>query len=128
MEARANGNPSRHSPPPELPRSRSAQDTNEHHTEEFRPLVVDSVVTRLALEGRVQPDGFDEPDDDQGCRMKPDTLKVFLAAYEKRMLTLARHPGLGRRVSYRTALTTQARLMASVIAGDEATYTPFAWR
>ncbi|GAA3732276.1 hypothetical protein GCM10022402_11110 [Salinactinospora qingdaonensis] len=60
--------------------------------------------------------------------MKPDTLKVFLAAYEKRMLTLARHPGLGRRVSYRTALTTQARLMASVIAGDEATYTPFAWR
>ncbi|MEY9214314.1 CRISPR-associated endonuclease Cas1 [Thermobifida halotolerans] len=97
--------------------------------EEFRPVIVDSVVTRLVLGGRVTPDGFDvSGDSEQGCRMKPDTLKTFLAAYEKRMLTLARHPGLGRRVSYRMALVAQARLMASVIAGDESAYTPLVWR
>ncbi len=97
--------------------------------EEFRPVVVDSVVTALVLKGKVAPEGFDHPvEDEKGCRMAPETLKVFLAAYEKRMLTLVRHPGLGRRVSYRMALTAQARLLAGVLAGREDTYTSLVWR
>ncbi|MFW6638523.1 CRISPR-associated endonuclease Cas1 [Nocardiopsis algeriensis] len=97
--------------------------------EEFRPVIVDSVVTGLVLGGKVAPEGFDHPaDEGQGCRMAPETLKVFLAAYEKRMLTLARHPGLGRRVSYRAALTAQARLLAAVLAGREDAYRPMVWR
>jgi CRISPR-associated protein Cas1 len=97
--------------------------------EEFRPVVVDSVVNGLVLGGKVTPQGFDHPvDSDKGCRMSPETLKLFLAAYEKRMLTLARHPGLGRRVSFRTALMTQARLLASVLAGRADAYEPMAWR
>ncbi|MEU1900660.1 CRISPR-associated endonuclease Cas1 [Nocardiopsis dassonvillei] len=97
--------------------------------EEFRPVVVDTVVTALVLGGKVAPDGFDHPvEEGQGCRMSPETLKVFLAAYEKRMLTLARHPGLGRRVSYRSALTAQARLLAGVLAGREDAYASLVWR
>ncbi|GAB2520876.1 CRISPR-associated endonuclease Cas1 [Nocardiopsis aegyptia] len=97
--------------------------------EEFRPVIVDSVVTALVLKGKVAPEGFDHPvEADTGCRMAPETLKVFLAAYEKRMLTLVRHPGLGRRVSYRAALTAQARLIARVLAEREDTYTALAWR
>lgn len=97
--------------------------------EEFRPVVVDSVVTNLVLGDRVEPKGFDHPaDSEKGCRMSPETLKVFLAAYEQRMLTLVRHPGLGRRVSYRAALTTQARLLAGVLASREDAYTPMVWR
>ena len=97
--------------------------------EEFRPVVVDSVVNGLVLGGKVAPLGFDQPvDTDKGCRMSPETLKLFLAAYEKRMLTLARHPGLGRRVSYRAALTAQARLLASVLAGRTDAYEPMVWR
>ncbi|MFE6446839.1 hypothetical protein [Nocardiopsis dassonvillei] len=83
----------------------------------------------MALGGKVAPDGFDHPvEEGQGCRMSPETLKVFLAAYEKRMLTLARHPGLGRRVSYRSALTAQARLLARVLAGREDAYASLVWR
>jgi CRISPR-associated protein Cas1 len=60
--------------------------------------------------------------------MTRDTLKLFLAAYERRMLTLAHHPYAGRRTSYRTALTVQARQLANVIRGSEQTYTPLSWR
>lgn len=60
--------------------------------------------------------------------MDRDTLRVFLAAYEKRMLTLAHHPNAGRRASYRTALAVQARHLAAVITGREAAYLPIGWR
>ncbi|RKS07015.1 CRISPR-associated protein Cas1 [Nocardiopsis sp. Huas11] len=97
--------------------------------EEFRPVVVDTVVTGLVLGAKVAPEGFDHPaQEDRGCRMAPETLKVFLAAYEKRMLTVARHPGLGRRVSYRVALTAQARLLAGALVGREDSYAPLVWR
>ncbi|WP_083934465.1 CRISPR-associated endonuclease Cas1 [Nocardiopsis baichengensis] len=96
--------------------------------EEFRPLIVDAVVARLLLGAKLTPADFETPQAERGCRMKPDALKTFLAAYETRMLTLARHPGLGRRVSYRTALVAQARLLAAVIAGEEQAYRPLAWR
>ncbi|MDT0326993.1 CRISPR-associated endonuclease Cas1 [Nocardiopsis lambiniae] len=97
--------------------------------EEFRPVVVDSVVTALVLGGKVAPEGFDHPlDEAKGCRMSPETLKVFLGAYEKRMLTLFRHSGMGCRVSYRTALTAQARVLADVLAGRADAYEPVVWR
>ncbi|MFV2194991.1 CRISPR-associated endonuclease Cas1 [Nocardiopsis sp. LOL_012] len=97
--------------------------------EEFRPTVVDTVVNGLVMGGRVAPEGFDHPaEEGQGCRMSPEVLKVFLAAYEKRMLTLVKHPGLGRRVSYRAALTAQARLLAGVLSGREDAYVSMVWR
>ncbi|MEV5451452.1 hypothetical protein [Streptomyces sp. NPDC052535] len=60
--------------------------------------------------------------------MDRDTLRVFLDAYEKRMLTLAHHPHAGRRTSYRTALTVQARHLAAVITGREPAYLAIGWR
>jgi CRISPR/Cas system-associated endonuclease Cas1 len=44
------------------------------------------------------------------------------------MLTLAHHPNAGRRTSYRTALTVQARHLAAVITGREPAYPPTSWR
>jgi CRISPR-associated protein Cas1 len=60
--------------------------------------------------------------------MDRDTLRVFLAAYERRMLTAAHHPTAGRRVSYRTALTVQARHLADVITDRAPAYTPIGRR
>ncbi|WP_329549988.1 CRISPR-associated endonuclease Cas1 [Streptomyces sp. NBC_01356] len=94
--------------------------------EEFRPVIVDHVVIRLCTSGKVSPAGFTT--DDTGCRMDHDTLRTFLAAYENRMLTLAHHPGAGRRASYRTALTIQARHLAAVITGRDPAYLPIGWR
>ncbi|MFD7807756.1 CRISPR-associated endonuclease Cas1 [Streptomyces cellulosae] len=97
--------------------------------EEFRPLIVDHLVIGLCTSGRVTPGGFTtENDGVKGCRMDRETLRTFLAAYERRMLTAAHHPSAGRRTSYRNALSWQARHLADVIAGRTPAYTPTAWR
>jgi CRISPR-associated protein Cas1 len=56
--------------------------------EEFRPVVVDSVVTRLCDSGKITPAGFGiQGHPETSCRMTRETLKLFLATYERRMLT-----------------------------------------
>ncbi|WP_086793258.1 CRISPR-associated endonuclease Cas1 [Streptomyces thermovulgaris] len=97
--------------------------------EEFRPLIVDHLVIGLCTRGQVSPAGFTiDTSGTKGCRMDRGTLRVFLAAYERRMLTAARHPMAGRRVSYRTALTIQARHLADVITDRTPAYIPISWR
>jgi CRISPR-associated protein Cas1 len=97
--------------------------------EEFRPVIVDHTVIRLCTGTRISPAGFTaDAATGKGCRMDRDTLRVFLDAYEKRMLTVAHHPRAGRRTSYRTALTVQARHLATVIDGREPAYLPTGWR
>ncbi|MEU9774274.1 CRISPR-associated endonuclease Cas1 [Streptomyces sp. NPDC047968] len=96
--------------------------------EEFRPVIVDHTVIRLCTSTKISPVGFTTDDKGRGCRMDRDTLRIFLDAYEKRMLTLAHHPHAGRRTSYRTALTVQARHLAAVITGREPAYLPTGWR
>ncbi|MEU3136986.1 CRISPR-associated endonuclease Cas1 [Streptomyces sp. NPDC006854] len=97
--------------------------------EEFRPVIVDHTVIRLCTSGKISPAGFTtDTENGRGCRMDRDTLRVFLDAYEKRMLTLAHHPHADRRTSYRTALTVQARHLAAVITGREPAYLPTGWR
>ncbi|MEU5524509.1 CRISPR-associated endonuclease Cas1 [Streptomyces sp. NPDC047860] len=97
--------------------------------EEFRPLIVDHLVIGVCTSGRVSPSGFTvDESGDKGWRMDRETLRTFLAAYERRMLTAAHHPTAGRRVSYRTALTVQARHLADVIADRTPAYTPIGWR
>ncbi len=97
--------------------------------EEFRPLIVDHLVTGLCASGKISPGGFTTDETGtKGCRMDRDTLRAFLAAYERRMLTAAHHPSAGRRVSYRNALTVQARHLADIISDRTPAYTPIGWR
>lgn len=95
--------------------------------EEFRPLVVDSMVCRLAATGQLNPTDFTVSAAD-GCRMSASALKTFLTAYEKRMLTLVAHRRAGGRVSYRVALLAQARTVSDWLVGRVPRYTPMAWR
>lgn len=96
--------------------------------EEFRPLIVDHLVIGLCMSGKLSPRDFVILDADKGCRMNRDALRTFLAAYERRVLTVAHRPTAGRRASYRAALTVQARLLADVIADRAPAYTPVTWR
>lgn len=74
--------------------------------EEFRPLIVDHLVISLCTSGKISPSGFTtDATGAKGCRMDRDTLRSFLAAYERRMLTAAHHRSVGHRLSYRSALT-----------------------
>lgn len=95
--------------------------------EEFRPIVVDAVVLRVAATGMVRPEEF-ETVPDRGCRMNARARHAFLAAYERRMLTLFTHEPSGRRVSYRVGLGLQARALARSILNADHPYRPVRWK
>jgi CRISP-associated protein Cas1 len=79
--------------------------------EEFRPVIVDSVVLRCVTSGVVRFEDFTVTPD-RGCRMADRARQAFLAAYERRMLTIFTHESSGRRVSYRVGLGLQAKALA----------------
>ena len=95
--------------------------------EEFRPVLVDAVVLRCLTTGIVRQEDFTiEPD--TGCRMNPRARHSFLAAYERRMLTLFTHEPTGRRVSYRVGIGLQARALARTILDPDRPYRPVRWK
>jgi CRISP-associated protein Cas1 len=95
--------------------------------EEFRPTVVDAVVLRCLTTGIVRREEFDT-DAEHGCRMNPRARQAFLAAYERRMLTLFTHDPSGRRVSYRVGLGLQAKALARTILDPGRRYRPIRWK
>ncbi len=95
--------------------------------EEFRPVVVDVTVLRCLTTGIVRPEEFDtEPD--LGCRMNSRARHAYLAAYERRMLTLFTHEPSGRRVSYRVGIELQAKALARTILDPDRPYRPVRWK
>ena len=95
--------------------------------EEFRPVVVDAVVLRCLSSGIVRFEEF-ETAPDVGCRMNARARQAFLAAYERRMLTVFTHEPDGRRVSYRVGLGLQARALGRAILDHERGYRAVRWK
>ena len=94
--------------------------------EEFRPLIVDSVVLSAINTGALKRTDF-------VCRagavaLTPAGRGAFLRAYERRMDELVSHPVFGYRISYRRVLEVQVRLLARHLSGELAEYPPFATR
>lgn len=98
--------------------------------EEFRPVIVDSVVTRIISSKMLTPLDFviDEIDGKTRCLLNDPARRLFLAAYERRLLAVVSLPATGRRVSYRVALHQQALHLARVLTGADATYRPLPWK
>lgn len=95
--------------------------------EEFRPMTVDVAVWRAVATKQIRPEQFTtEPD--TGCRMGDDAKSTFLAAYERRMLTLVSHPREGRRVSFRVAIHLQAKALARTLLYDDQPYLALRWK
>ena len=94
--------------------------------EEFRPLVVDSVVLSAINTGAVRADDFIRPGG--AVALKPDGRTRFIQAYERRMDDEITHPMFGYRVSYRRILEVQVRLLARHLGGELAEYPPFVTR
>lgn len=95
--------------------------------EEFRPLIVDAVVLRCATTGMITCEEF-ETIPDRGCLLSAKGRHSFLAAYERRMLTLFTHALTARRVSYRVGLGLQAKALARAILNPDQAYRPIHWR
>ncbi len=95
--------------------------------EEFRPIIVDSVVLSLINNRRIGRADFVE-DGAGGFYLTQRGLKRFLNAYTQRLYTEVFHPDAGRALSYLKVFEVQARRLRKVIEGELPEYRPFVVR
>lgn len=91
--------------------------------EEFRPLIVDTMVLAILNQGLLKPDAFSEPTE-EGCRMTNEGRKLFLEQYEQRRATEFTHPTLKRTMTYQQSFEQQARQLAKTLQGEDEAYRP----
>ncbi|MFA5925045.1 MAG: CRISPR-associated endonuclease Cas1 [Methylococcaceae bacterium] len=91
--------------------------------EEFRALVVDAVVWKLALNQHLTPDDFDYPKTaGEGCFLKPHARQVFIKAMEEKLNSAIAHPCTGLLLDYRRCMEYQVQHLSQVIRGTETAY------
>lgn len=97
--------------------------------EEFRALIIDTVVLKLALNQRVSPQGFTLPTEEQAaCWMDTPTRKTLISEIEKKLNAAVTHPQTGLKIDYRRAIAHQAKSLAAVLRGHQDQYHPFVLR
>lgn len=97
--------------------------------EEFRPVLVDTLAVQLLRSHMLERKDFDTaPGPPVACRLTAHGRKVFLAAYERRMLTVFTHAASKRRVSYRVGLCLQAEALATEMSDPARPYQPVVWK
>jgi CRISPR-associated protein Cas1 len=91
--------------------------------EEFRPLIVDSVVLGLLNRRILTPDDFVV---ELGTyRLKQERRRVFFTAMEERFNEEVTHPSFGYKATYRRCIELQARLLAKFVTKEIESYPPF---
>ena len=91
--------------------------------EEFRPVIVDSLVLTLLNKGMVTEKDFKEKFG--GVFFEEDGREAFFRAYAGRVQTEIVHPVFEYRVTYRRVFEIQARFLAKVLTGEIDEYMPF---
>ncbi len=94
--------------------------------EEFRPLIADSAVLTAVNTGMVVAKDFDIGK--SGCVLRPTARKALIRAFESRMDQLITHPVFGYRISWRSVIAVQGRLLARWLRGDIPEYVPITTR
>ena len=94
--------------------------------EEFRPIIVDSVVLTLLNNRMLSKDDFYV---ELGAyRLKNEPRKTFLTRFEERLNEEVTHPIFNYKVKYRRCIELQARLLAKYLTGEINEYPPFITR
>jgi CRISPR-associated protein Cas1 len=94
--------------------------------EEFRPLLADSTTLLLFNTGEVKASHFITRAG--ATTMTPDGRRAVLAAWERRLEADVTHPIFGYTLSYRRAISVQARLLGRVLLGEIPEYPAFRTR
>ncbi len=94
--------------------------------EEFRPLVVDSVVITVLNTGELTPAHIRRIG--AGIALTDDGRRTFLQAYERRLEQEVRHPTFNYRLSYRRLFDLQLRFLGAALLGELPTYKGFETR
>jgi CRISPR-associated protein Cas1 len=93
--------------------------------EEFRAVIVDSVVLQAVNSGLIKRDDFELDGARKGWRLKDEPRAKFLTLYEARMQTEVEYPfPQPQRTAWRRVLLLQAQLMARVVLGEVKAYVP----
>lgn len=92
--------------------------------EEWRPVIVDTLVLSLINKGKIKADDFEESSV-LGVKIKEQAKKSFVEAYEAKKLSTIKHSVLKQNLSYWRAMELQARILAKVVSGQIGFYKPF---
>lgn len=104
--------------------------------EEFRPIIVDSIVLMavnrpllglgdfMAGQPRGQIDSIEENPPKIPVLLHDEARKRFIALYEARINEQIFYPPAGETTTYRRIFELQAYQMARLILGEETQYTP----
>lgn len=96
--------------------------------EEFRPLVVDTIVLNaINLRILVRGDFTSEPISN-AVSLTTEARRKFLKLYEEKKQSKFKHPVLGKQCSYQEAFEIQTRLMAKYLMGEIEKYPPLVLR
>ena len=91
--------------------------------EEFRPLIVDSVVLNICNHRLLAANDFQE---ELGVvYLKPEARKKFYGKFEERLQEEIQHPRFEYRTSYQRCIELQVRLLGKHLMGEIASYPPF---
>lgn len=94
--------------------------------EEFRAIVVDSIVLRAINTRALKAEDFRRSEEDPGAvLLTQDGIKKFIKFFEERMETKIAHPLTKQQATYRRCLELQVRQLARVLRGDTPAYKPF---
>jgi len=96
--------------------------------EEFRPLVVDSLVFSAVNKGQLAPADFTAEPLSGAVSLTKDGLKIFLRLYEEKKQSKFKHPVMGVQRTYQEAFEIQGRLMAKYLMGEIDKYPPLVIR
>jgi CRISP-associated protein Cas1 len=94
--------------------------------EEFRPIIVDSVVLTLLNNRMLTKDDF--LTELGAYRLKKESNKLFLTRFEERLNEEITHPVFGYKTKYRRCIELQARLLGKYLMGEIPEYPPFITR
>ena len=92
--------------------------------EEFRTVIVDSLVISLLNKRVVQADDFDV-EIGNVYKLKDQSFKKFLQHYEEKKRTEIKHPLFNYKVTYVKSFELQARLLGKFVSGEIDEYIPF---
>lgn len=94
--------------------------------EEFRAVVVDSLVRTLVNKRMVEETDFGPaPEEKGGVHLTRAGLRTFFTQYGRRLNARVVHPYYGRRLTYQQCFEVQARLLRKVIEKKVDEYPPF---
>lgn len=88
--------------------------------EEFRPIIVDSIVLNMLNHRMLSPHDFVV---ELGAyRLKDEKRRVFFTKLEERLNEEVQHPLFGYKTTYRRCIELQTRLLAKYLTGEIDTY------